>query len=185
MELVAEQRVGYTLGLEFNFPRFHSLVAVAAVASNAEGRLVVVAGTAGRAFFHFGHGDAFFPAGDHFPIVTALALAAGLGNVQFMTEERLACTLWFIYYVARISLVAADTFLLIGDAEGLDAGVTGAARFGFFHLRHGEMPGLSNIEYCIMTNPAIVVIFRQMDIMAEYHRVGVFDFEQDVLRFFC
>jgi len=160
-------------------------VAVAAVARDTECGLVIVAVAAGSAFFHLGHGDTLFPAGDHFPIVTALAFAAGLGDVQFMIEDRLARTLWFVCNVAGISFVTTDTFLLVGDAEGLDAGVAGAARFGFFHLRHGEMSDLFNIEYRIVTNPAIVAILRQMDIMAEYHRVGVFQLEQDVFRFFC
>ena len=79
--------------------------------------------------------------------------------------------------------MAADACLLIGHAECLDAGMTGAARPGLFHLRHGVVPGLFYVEDGIVANSAIVVILIQVDIVTEYHRVGVFEFEQDVFRF--
>ena len=81
MELVAEQRVGYTVGLEFDLPGCHPLVAVAAVAGHGEGDLIVVTGAAALPLFHLGHGDLLFPAGDHLAVVAALALSAGLGYV--------------------------------------------------------------------------------------------------------
>jgi hypothetical protein len=44
---------------------------------------------------------------------------------------------------------------------------------------------LSYVKYGIMAYPAIAVILYQMDIMAEYHGISIFEPEQDVLGFLC
>ena len=47
------------------------------------------------------------------------------------------------------------------------------------------MSGLFYVEYGIVADPAVVVIFGKMDVMAEDHRLGVFELEQDVFGFRC
>jgi hypothetical protein len=47
------------------------------------------------------------------------------------------------------------------------------------------MPGLFDVENGVVTDPAVVVIFEQMNIMAEEHRIGAFELEQYVFRFLC
>ena len=79
--------------------------------------------------------------------------------------------------------MATDAILLRRDAESLDAGMTGTARPGLFHLRHGVVPGLFYVEDGIVTNSAIVAILFQVDVVTEYHRIGVSEFERDVFRF--
>ena len=183
MELVAEQRVGYTPGLEFNLPRLHPLVAVAAIAGNGKSLRAVVAGAAGFPLFHGGHGDVLFLAGDHLAVMAALAFAAGLGNMQGVTENRFGRPFGFIYNTARLSRMAADASLFIGHAEGLDPGMTGSARPGLFHFRHCIMFWLFYVEYGIMAYPAVVVILTLMVMMAESLGIGVFEFEENVLGF--
>jgi hypothetical protein len=63
--------------------------------------------------------------------------------------------------------------------------MAGTARSGLFHFRHCVMFWLSYVKYGIMAYPAIAVILYQMDIMAEYHGISIFEPEQDVLGFLC
>jgi len=70
--------------------------------------------------------------------------------------------------------VAADTILLGRDAEGLYSAVASPASFSFFHLGHGVMPTLFQIEDGVMAN-FTVVVFGQMVFMAENHRISIFE----------
>jgi len=185
MEFMAELSIRCPFYLEGDLLRGHPLVAVSTVPGNGEGALAVVASAAGLACFHLGHGDLLVPAGDNLAIVAAPALAAGFCDVELMAEERIRGPFLSERYASRPSLVATDAILILGDAESLDARMAGAAGSGLFHVSHGEMFGLFYIEYGVVTNPAVVVIFFQMDIMAENHRFGIFEPEQDVFGFFC
>jgi hypothetical protein len=62
--------------------------------------------------------------------------------------------------------------------------MAGAAGPRLFHFRHGEAPGVFYIENCIVADPAVVVVFVKMDVMAEDHRIGMFELEKDILGFF-
>jgi len=185
VEFVAELGICCTLHLEFDLPWCHPLVAPSAIAGYGEGGLVIMAGAAGLPLFHLGHGDLLFLAGYHLAVVAALALSAGLGYVDLMTECRFSRSLLPICYASRLTLVATNAILFRGDAERLDAGMAGPAGLGLFHLRHCVMSGLFYVEYGIVANPAVVVIFGKMDVMAEDHRLGVFELEQDVFGFRC
>jgi len=61
--------------------------------------------------------------------------------------------------------------------------MTGAAGLGLFHFRHGETLVMSQVIDGVMANPAIVVIFTEVDVMAEHHRFGIFEGELDILGF--
>lgn len=169
---------------ESQIRRFKPLVASAAVPSNGEGGLAIMAGTAGLPIFHPVHGDPLPSDADDFAVVAAHALVANLCSVDIMAEDRLWGPLPSIIYILDLAPVAADAIFFRRDAEGPDACMTGAARFCLFHFGHGEVPGIFYIENCIMTNPAVVVVFVKMYVVAEDHRIGMFELEKDILGFF-
>ena len=185
MEFVAELGIGCTLHLECDLPGGHPFVAGAAVAGHGEDDLAIMAGAAGLPFFHLRHGDLLFLAGYHLSVMAVLALAAGLGNVKSMAECRFSRSLLPICYASRLPLVATNAIFFRGDAECLDSGMACPARPGLFHLRHCVMSGLFYVEYGVVANPAVVVIFGKMYVMAEDHRLGVFELEKDVFGFLC
>jgi hypothetical protein len=61
--------------------------------------------------------------------------------------------------------------------------MAGAASFSFFHLGHGKVAAVSQIEDRVMANLAVVAIFLQVDVVTEYDRFGVFELELDILGF--
>ena len=100
-----------------------------------------------------------------------------------MAEDGLGCpfrlvgdTLWF-------PLVAADAVLFAGNAEGLDAGMAGSAGFSLFHIGHGEMAAVLQIENGVVTDLAVVVVFGQVELVAEDDRLCVFKLEDDLFGF--
>jgi len=183
MDLVAESDVGDTLYLEADILRFHSPMTVAAVAGHGKSLFPVMAGATGFPLFHLRHGDVLFLAGDHLAVVAALALASGLGYVHIVAEDHIAQPLDLVVDITGFSLVAASAIFFGSDTEGLDAGMAGTARLGLFHFRHGEALALLQIVNGVVTNPAIVVIFTEVNVMAEYHRISVGETVLDVLGF--
>jgi hypothetical protein len=109
------------------------------------------------------------------------APAFGLGDVLFVAEDRFSNPLDPVGYIARFPGMTPDAVFFTGDAECLDPGMAGAARFGFFHIGHGEVATFPDIENGIMTNLAIIVIFSQVECVAEYYRIRVPEFELDIL----
>jgi hypothetical protein len=59
--------------------------------------------------------------------------------------------------------------------------VAGAAALGLFHLGHGEAFAAPHVEDGIVTDLAVIVVFYQVNGVAENDRVGVFEGELDVL----
>lgn len=127
MEVVAEGGVGNSLDFErHGFRRRHSLVAFAAVAGHRKCLLAVMAGAAGFPLLHLGHGN--LPGTDNILVAMAgAAFAAELGDVKLVLEDRISGPLHLEDYWAGLAFVAANAFSVIGNAEGLDAGVAGAA----------------------------------------------------------
>ena len=166
--------------------RFHaSLVAADAIlfGRDTEGLFAVVAGSAGLSLFHLIHGNGFTAAGNHLAVVTALAGTAGLGEVDGVAEDCIAQPLDLIRYFTGFSLVAADAILSRCDTEGLDPGVTGAARLAFLHFGHGEAAALFQVEDGVVAGFAIRV-FCQVKRVTENNRLCVLQGELDVLGFF-
>ena len=105
--------------------------------------------------------------------------------MKCMAEDDFGCTFRFERNVPRNALVAADTILFIGNAESLDSRVAGSAGFGFFHLRHGKVTKLSDIENCVMAYSAVVIVFKQVEVVTENNGIGVSEFELDIFCFLC
>ncbi len=142
--------------------RFHaSLVAAAAIlfGRDTEGPLAVVAGAAGLSLFHLIHGHGFAFAGNDLAVVAALAGATSLGDMNGVAEYGAAQSIDLVSDIARFPLVAADTVLFGGNAEGLDPGMTGAARLVFFHLGHGEVATLFQVEDGVVADFAVLLYF--------------------------
>jgi hypothetical protein len=62
--------------------------------------------------------------------------------------------------------------------------MAGSARFGFFHLSHGEMLAISQVEDGIVADLAVAV-FLQVFFMAEYDRFRIFKAELDIFCLDC
>ncbi len=183
MKLVAEDRVVDPLGLEHHLFRLHSFVAGAAVLFHGECALAVMTGAARLSLLHFRHGDRFAVGDYDLAVVAALALAAGLGDMSVVAENHVRGAFGLVGDVARFPRVAANAVLFAGDAECLDAGMTGAARFGLLHFGHGEVAGFPDIEDGVMTNLAIIAIFSQVQCVAEDDRISILEFELDIFCF--
>lgn len=184
MDLVAEDRVGGSLGFEGNFAGFHPLVAVAAIAGHGEGFLAVVAGAAGFALFHLRHGHVIVFAGDDFAVVAASAGNFPLCQVSVVAEGHLGCALHFKGNIAGFALVAFGAELFVLDAECLDAGVAGTAGLGLFHFGHGVTLLAFQVEDGVVANLAVLVVLFQVDVVAEDDRFGVLECKLDILGLF-
>jgi hypothetical protein len=62
--------------------------------------------------------------------------------------------------------------------------VAGAAGLGLFHISHRVAGFLFQVEQGVVANPAVVVIFFQVNIVAEYDRIGIFEGVLDVFRLY-
>jgi hypothetical protein len=115
--------------------------------------------------------------------VTPFAGAASFGNVDRMAENGGAKTFNRIGNVTWFAGVTAGTIFFGSYTECLHAAMARSARFGFFHISHGEMFFVSQAENRIVTYPAVVVVFFQVEFVTEYNRISVFEIESDVLGF--
>ena len=146
------ERKGNVLG-------FESFVATVTVGGYREGLLAVVAGSAGFSFLHLIHGDRFFLAGDNIAIVAALAGSTCLDNVYLMTENGISQSFDPVGYISRFAFVAFDAVFLRCHAERLYSGMAGTTGFGFFHLRHGNVFAVTQVEDGIVAHFAIIIVF--------------------------
>lgn len=185
MHLMAEDGISNTLQLEGDLAWLHPLVAVAAVSGHRKSHFAVVTGTTGFPFFHLRHGYAAILAGNNLAVMAASAGKACLGNMCIMAEGYFGCPFHLEGDVAGFSLMTTDTMLLAFDAESLDTAMTGAARLGRLHLRHSVALFMAEVEDGVMTDTTVVTVFFQMEVMAENHRIGIFERERNVLRLFC
>jgi hypothetical protein len=58
--------------------------------------------------------------------------------------------------------------------------MAGAAGSGFLHFSHSVVFSFSEVENRIVTHSAIIIIFFQVEFVAEHNRVGVFKLELNV-----
>lgn len=182
MDLVAENSVSCTLYLEGDLTWFHPFMAVAAVAGNGEGFLVVMAGAAGLPLFHLRHGDASVLTGNNLAVMAAFAGEFGFGNVSIVAEGNLRCALYFKGHRSWFAFMALCAELLILYAECFHAGMACAAGLCCFHFRHGESFLRPEVEDGVVADPAVVVVFLQVEIVAEDDRIGILEAERDI---FC
>jgi hypothetical protein len=115
--------------------------------------------------------------------VAALAFAAGRFNMDFMAEDCIARVLDLVGYGAGFAFVTPYAVLLRCHAECFHAGMTGTARPRFFHFRHGVMLAALEIEQGVVADPAVVVVFQQVDVVTEHNRIGIREGKLDVFRF--
>ncbi len=79
--------------------------------------------------------------------------------------------------------MATNAVLVCCDTERFAAVVAGAAGFSGFHFGHGSAVLCFQVENGAVTGPAVIIIFTEMQIMAENNRVGIFKAELDVFCF--
>jgi hypothetical protein len=150
-------------------------MAAITVGGDGKGPFAVMAGSAGLSFFHLGHGYGFFISGNDFSIVAAPAGAFGFSNMCGVAESCFAKSLDLVGHVTRFTFVAPHTVFLGRNTECLHPGVTGSAGFGLFHLCHGKVLAIPQVEDGIMADFAFIVVLIQMICVTENDRVGVFE----------
>src|SRR6185369_7099557 len=136
------------------------------------------------ALFHLRHGDIFVLAGDDLAVMAASAGKPCLGNVRIMAESDFRSTFHFEGYSSRLPFMTSGAELFILDAERLHAGMAGAAGLGRLHLRHGKVLLLLHIEDGVMADLAVVLVFLEVQVVAENYRLGIFECERYILGLF-
>ncbi len=159
-------------------------MAFPAIAGNGKGRFVVMTRSAGPSFFHLRHGNApVIVACQHLAVMAALALATGCLVMGPMAELCLGCSFNLVNNWPRCPCMAKYAFLLVGNTERFHSGMATAARFCLLHLRHGIMAPIAQVENGIVTNSAVVVIFLEVRLVTENHRIGMGKGKGDVFGF--
>jgi hypothetical protein len=79
--------------------------------------------------------------------------------------------------------MAAYTVLVCRDTESFGAVVAGSAGFPRFHFGHGKAAFCFQVKNGTVAGSAIIIIFGDMQIMAENNRVGIFKTELNVFCF--
>ena len=159
---------------------FQTLVASVAVSGNGEAALAIMAGAALSAFFHLCHGYAVFFDPDR-AVMAPIAVAIGLGEVFGMAEYGIAKPLDLVRNIFRGAFVAANAFFAVRHAKSFHAGMASTAGAGFSHLSHSKVPPLPKIKDGAMADLAVVVVFTQVQFMAEHDRPGIFKGKRDIL----
>jgi hypothetical protein len=185
MNGVAKRSRGRVLEFEDNILGFHALVTTVTVGCYSKGPFAVMAGTACSALFHLNHGHTLFLAGDDLAIMTASAGTAGFGDMDGVAECCFPQALDLERYIEGFPFVAADTVFLTGNAESFYPGMACAAGFCLFHFCHGKTFLILEAENRFMADFAVVVVFLEVNNMAEYNRFRVIQIELDVLGFGC
>ena len=183
MECMAESCRCHTFYVECDLFWFECLVAAIAICCHSKRAFPVVAGTAGASFFHLRHRYRFLTAGNDFTVMACFAGAACFGNVERVAECNGAQAFNCIGDISRLAGVATGTVLVAGNTESLNAAVACAAGFGFFHFSHGIALLASQVEDRIVAYSTIVIVFFQVQFVAEHDWIGVFEIEFDVLGF--
>lgn len=183
VEGVAEGGWCDSLEVEGDLFRLQAFVATIAVGCYNKCLLAVMAGTAGPSLFHFSHGHGLFLAGYDLAVVAALACSAGFGDMSGVAE--CGCTESFdvVSDFTGATLVATHTLFFRCDTESLHAAVASAAGFGFLHFGHCEMFSLFQVVDGVMADSAVVVIFFEVEFMAEYYWIGIFERKADIFGF--
>ncbi len=173
---------GYGKGYLF---RGHPFVTTTAVGRHGKGALAVMADAAFLPLLHLGHGDVVLTGDDGLAVMTALAFAGGLGDVEGVTEGRILNSLCLEDDITGFSFMAANARFFVGDAECLHTGVAGAASLGLFHHLHGVMPLLPDVEDGVVAHLAVTVDVPrlQVKVVTEDNLVGILEVEFDVLGF--
>jgi len=159
--------------------RLH-FVALAALVLNRESVLaLVVAGTAGLALFHVGHGRFEFSGLEREDLGVAVAAFVGLG-MEFMAEDRFAgrgLELDFGRFHAFVALVAVTC-----RCKRVFAVVAGTAGFAFGHVIHGGCAnhGFIGEGFRVAVFAAVCL---GVECMAESGRRHPFDCKGDVFGF--
>jgi len=91
--------------------------------------------------------------------VAAFAGPACPGNVRFMFENRLSKPLDPVGYISRLACMTFGAVFFSRHAECLYTGMAGAAGFGLFHFRHGDVFALAQVEDGVMAHLAVIVVF--------------------------
>lgn len=148
----------------------------AGAVSDAEGLLAVMAGAAGFALIHLGHGDPFVWPGGKQGRVAGVAVGV-CGKVFFMAE--MGGTGGF--YVVRDLLDQVATGALF-QGEGFGAVVAGAAGFALFHVRHCVADLLLDGVYAVVAGVAVVGHAALFDVIlvAEDNFAGAFGLKGDI-----
>ncbi len=185
VDVMAESCGSCILEIEYDLSGVHTPVAAATVGCYGECALAVMAGSAGSAFFHLGHGHISFITVENLAIVAALAGAAGLGYMDGMTEGRITKPLDLVRDIAGFAFMAADAILFAGNTERFHTRMAGAAGSGFFHFSHSEVSSVSQVENSIVADFAVIVILLEVKFVAEYDRFSILDGELYVLGLGC
>ena len=186
VDLVAEDRrsclfTGYGEG---NFFWVHPFVAFAAVSGYGKSSFAIMTYAALFPLFHLDHGDISLTGDDGLAIVTTPALAAGFGDVKGVAECCILDPFGFKDNITWFTFVAANAGFFITYTESFDAGMTGSASFGLFHLLHRVVLLLADIEDCVVTHLAVAVDvpLLQVKVVTEYDLIGILEVEFNVLR---
>ena len=150
-----------------------------AVFLDGEGVLVIVAGTAGCATFHLGHG-AGLDAGlerEYLGVAVGTLVHAGM---DFVAEFRFA-GIGLEGNRAGFEVVVA-LVATAGGCEGILAVVAGAAGFPFVHVRHGVVRGTGLVREHLGV-AIFAAVHAGMDFVAEGDVGDSLYLEADVLRF--
>jgi len=182
VEGVAERGRSNPSQFETDFNGFHSFVAPVTVAGNGKGGLAIMAGSTACAFLHLGHGHGLALAGNDFAVVAAFTGSLGCCKMVGMAEDRFACSLNLVRYIAYFAPMTENAIFFRGNAEGFHATVASAAGFGFLHLGHSVMAALLEIENRIVAYFTVVVVLTEVGCVAEDDRSCIPEAETDVFQ---
>lgn len=63
--------------------------------------------------------------------------------------------------------------------------MAGAAGLGLFHVSHGELGFALQVEYGIVADAAVVVVFFKVEVVAEDYGFSILEGEGDVFSLLC
>lgn len=180
MNLVAEWHITGILGGESQL--FDGVAFAAGRQGERFSAFIIVAGAAGFALFHLGHGDVLIGAGRENRWMAGRAIleacqvdlvaeAGGTGSLHLVGD--------FLYQMAAGALLQFESAAAI---------MAGAAGFALIHVGHRVMDALLfHLEYCVVARLAIVLYarFLQMLFVTEDYLTCIFGVIRDITQVNC